>query len=610
MTDVLDLDAIDLTGIDEHPVTDSVKLYGPPGTGKTTESGGRVGRLIREHGYEVGDVAWCTYRKALAEDTLKRFVAWGFLEESDLEALHKGETRYINTIHAVANRCVGDLPDPVEPWHKADFCERLGIQFWTNDPWEDSPGQLLFDVFEWLATNCLDPAKPSDVRQCPKVEDLRSEWRGDVSGAWNKWVDYKAQRDIIDFHEMLQAPLDRGVAPTEKILVIDEYHDANALMAKLCEFWIEQAEIVIVAGDPNQVVNAYDGADPRFFERVDLPEVLLDETHRVPEEHWTAATRLLSNAHDVPPVSRNSHGRLIEYNSPRFERSEESGWIRPAPSQPASPVQLIEEYGEDMLFLTRMQMQADGVGAVLERAGILYRSQADLNGWNTDNGAERLALYNALQRLSALSPGAFDTGPGLSRFSDADVQPSSVEFAPDELVAVLEYAHAGTLSHQRDEIDEECDAIESEGRSMTADELNELVEPEFWSRYTGGAGSVGRLNKGSMSDRDRTALKAALKHNDGPINPDDIEPQVLTIHASKGQEARDVVVYDGISRRIRREMSASQTIANNEWRTWYVALTRAAERLHIMRNAFEWTSSIIPEHIREVATRQEVSADD
>ena len=608
--DILDLDDINLTGIDDHPPDESVKLFGPPGTGKTTQSGGRVGHLLRDYGYDVGDVAWCTYRNALARDTLDRFVQWGFLDEEALEDLNKGSTRYINTIHAVANRCVGDLPEPAEPWHKADFCERMGLQFWGSEPWEDTPGQLLFDVFGWMKNNCLNPAKEADVRKCPAADDLFQEWRGSVPSAWNQWCDYKAQRDIIDYYEMLAAPIDAGVTPTEDILVIDEYHDATALMAKLCTHWMDQADIVIVAGDPNQVVNAFDGADPRFFNDVELPEVLLDKTYRVPEEHWRAATRLLSKAHEIPGVKRNSTGAIVEYNSPTFEHSDENGWVSPAPARPASPAQLREETGPDVLFLTRTQLQADGVGAALEKAGFIYESQSDLHGWNTDNAQRRLTLFNALQKLSELSLADFGGGGGLSRYQSGDVNPETVHFASEEAATALEFAHASTLAQSRSDTEDLCEEWRRKGAALSADRLDDYVESEFWSRYTGGAGSVDRLNKNGMDDRDRRALAAALQRYDGPIDTEDIQTQVLTIHASKGQEASDVVVYDGVSRRIRREMRASERTEQNEWRTWYVALTRASERLHIMRDAFQWTSSIIPPDIRQTAAGQEVTADD
>jgi DNA helicase-2/ATP-dependent DNA helicase PcrA len=60
-------------------------------------------------------------------------------------------------------------------------------------------------------------------------------------------------------------------------------------------------------------------------------------------------------------------------------------------------------------------------------------------------------------------------------------------------------------------------------------------------------------------------------------------------------EADDVVVYDGISGRIERELMDDAETRRNEYRTWYVACSRAKKRLHVMRNAFEWTNPILPE---------------
>jgi DNA helicase-2/ATP-dependent DNA helicase PcrA len=96
------------------------------------------------------------------------------------------------------------------------------------------------------------------------------------------------------------------------------------------------------------------------------------------------------------------------------------------------------------------------------------------------------------------------------------------------------------------------------------------------------------------------ALRAALSRQDAPVAPEDIDTWSITIHASKGMEADDVVVYDGISNRILQEMRHHERTRDNEHRTWYVALSRARKRLHIMRHGFEWTSSIVPENLGEV----------
>lgn len=599
----LQLEDIDITGVEEHPVDTSVKLHGPPGTGKTTQSAARVATLLRDYDYELGDVCWATYRKSLAMDTLKRLAKWDIIDESELDEPHKGATRMIGTTHAVASRCVGDLPDPVEPWMKNDFCERLGIQYWTKEPWDESVGQKLFRVFEWMKTNCHEPWDPEQVRLCPFADDLRENWDGDVSSVWNKWEDYKGQKDIIDFYEMLEAPIKNNEAPTDGILVIDEYHDATPLMAKLCEMWMDEAEVVIVAGDPNQVVNAFDGADPKFFEKLNLPKVLLDKTYRVGEEHWNVATSLLEKAHDAPPVERAKNASLTEYKSPMFGHSSDSGWDVPTPNRPGSPGDIMAKHGEDTLFLARTKMQADGVGKALELAGVPYYSQDKLHGWNRDKVKDMPSLYNALQKIQPFGPEHFEGASGLARYKDAAGNPASVTLEHDEFATLLEYINAKYLVNRRSDVEDLCDEIRQNEMEMTVADLDQHVENEFWARHTAGAASVERLNKNGMSDRNRTALKNALKRNNGPIDPDKLEVGVMTIHASKGKEAQDVVVYDGVSRRVMQSMSSSDRSYNNEWRTWYVALTRASERLHIMRGGWQWTHSVIPDNILDIAGR-------
>jgi DNA helicase-2/ATP-dependent DNA helicase PcrA len=72
-------------------------------------------------------------------------------------------------------------------------------------------------------------------------------------------------------------------------------------------------------------------------------------------------------------------------------------------------------------------------------------------------------------------------------------------------------------------------------------------------------------------------------------------PRVYTIHASKGAEAETVVVYDGVTTRIKKEMLTNETAKRNEHRVWYVALTRASKNLIIARGAFDSSEPFIPE---------------
>lgn len=609
MSDI-DLSDIEITAIDEYGPDDSVKLNGPPGTGKTTESAARVARLIDNFGYDLDDVLWSTYRHSLAMETLERLAGWGVIRESELSDPTKGATRYIATTHACANRIVGGVGDMVTWYDKREFARERDLRFDKQNPWDDPAGQLLFQVFDYAANNLLDLQNQIDREQIPMIEDLEEKFRGDIGRAFADWQDYKAQRDKYDFWEQLRAPIDKGVDPNKDVVVIDEYHDATPLMAKLSERWIEQADVAIVAGDPLQVVNTYAGADPEFFTRLDLPEVLLPKAHkRPPRQHWAAATTVLEKAHTRPPVEINNSGSFHVGTSPEFSHSNATGWKVPGAGTSRSPGYMIENYGTDTMFLTRTQRQAAGVARALEKAGVLFEVQnsMDIDGWGAkEDMSERTALYNALQRLDGVTPKSANRS-GLMAYSQSDGRdPEDVRFRAREAAAILDHTNHKYLAHSRSDVTEAANKIVDRGSVVAGNELDAYVEQEFWNVYTRGNGSVRHLNKSAGSDlgtqigdRDRDALKAALRRNDEPVRG--VDTKVYTIHASKGSEAKNVVVYDGITKTIQEAMFEDEKTRKNEHRTWYVALTRSRANLFVLRGGFDWTEGFLPETLLSAA---------
>lgn len=604
--DTLALEEIDIQGIEEYPPDTSVKLFGPPGTGKTTNAAARVAKLIEDHGYSIGDVVWITYRKSLALDTLKRLAAWGVIDASELADPGRGSTKFINTAHAVANRVVGGAGEPVGYGDKKAFCEGRNLKYDKSTPWEQPPGQLLFRVFNYAKKNQLDPTDDADLRQIPTVEDLRDKYQGSIPRAYEDWKAYKDANEKIDFWEMLAAPLEAGVTPGKPVLVVDEYHDAYPLMADLAERWADSADVVIVAGDPHQVVNTYDGADPEFYRRMDYPEILLPTTYRVPYQHWGPAASLLSNAHDPPEVERVSRGRFEVRRSPGFTHSKASGWSVPAPTDEMSPAWLVEEHGDDIMMLTRTTHQLDGVARALERAGILFEvpKSSDANGWQAppnEEMSDRVAIYNALQKITRLEPASFDApDAGIQRFtSNEGVDASRVVLEAKEAAALLDHANAKHLTERRADVTDAASSWLTAEESVTAVELDEYVNAEFWGTYTHGHRSVHYLNQRGQAvgsyfgERDFDALGNALRENDYPTDAS-LPTKVYTIHASKGNEAETVAVYDGITSRIRESMTRDEAERKNEWRTWYVALTRASSNLLILKHGFDFTKEFLP----------------
>jgi DNA helicase-2/ATP-dependent DNA helicase PcrA len=502
----------------------------------------------------------------------------------------------------------------------------------------------IFAAIDWLVDNLFDPSNPDDLRYYPNNDILGEYFGGNLADIWEAWEAYKNGVDRIDFAEQLQAAYAARASPGTPILVVDEYHDATPLMARVVEMWIKRADIVIVCGDPHQVVNQYQGASPYFFERLedeyDLPKILLDKSWRVGSHHWRGATRLLAEAHTPPPVEPTGVGAIREYNSGTFANSKETGWQVPLATSEGSPAWIVNDVSDgtgvdpdrSILFLARTKVQVDGIGAALEQAGIFYRSQSDLGGWNSRRARKRRLLYNALTKIRGVTaadinrategsgsgsgpgPGPGPAGHGgligLDRWTYDDDQaddgivrhPEEIWLSSAEASALLKHTPArGYLRNGRKATDKQCDIWTCAGVAKILVDIDEWVEPEFWAAFTHGAESEKLLIKNKRSDREREALRTALNDHSETIDPDDITVSVLTIHASKGMEGDDVVVYDGVTNRILQAMRTDEEGRKNEWRTWYVALTRARETLHIMRGGFRWTTPIIPTDIRAVA---------
>lgn len=623
MTQSIEIGGIEVTpaGIEEHDATTSLKLHGPPGSGKTMNATARVALLLEEYGYDLNDVAWITYRRSLAMDTLRRLAAADVIDGSQLQNPKEGKTQYIGTAHAVANRAVDGVGDMVGVGDKIAFCKTHNLKFEKAKPWETPVGQMVFSVFSYARKNNLDPTDPEDLRMVPTYKDLQEEWNGSVPKLYRDWQDYKAQRDKYMFWEQLQAPLDDNVTLDRDILVVDEYHDAYPLMAELAEFWAANSEIVIVAGDPHQTINAYDGADPEFYERLNYSEVQLPTAwERPPMEHWEVAKSVLSKAHEPPEMEIRNRGGLQVTRAPTFKMQADQ-WVIPDIDEPYTPAWFVNEHGTNAMFLTRTTHQLDAVARHLEAGGVLFQTPrtSDVEGWvaGEEGVNKRVDMYNALQKVRRLAPVAFDSSPnGLAQYgAETDVQkPEKVILEAEEAAMLLDHANSKYLADTRASITGEIDGWLVSEEQKTAAELNEYVTPEFWGTYTQSSRSVGYLNKtGGATDtklveRDIEAIKNALYNHKHPVE----EPEVkaYTIHASKGNQAETVVLYDGITKRTKESMRRSPQSKRNEYRTWYVALTRSTNNLYVLRGAYDFADRFLPKYILSLAKEGARKADE
>jgi DNA helicase-2/ATP-dependent DNA helicase PcrA len=626
-----DLQDADMVGTETAGADESLRLHGPPGTGKSTQSALRIGALaVGEPQLRPSQMTVVTYRRSLADTIRQRLVDWGAVEVPDGVDPNSPDSgnpfRYWTTIHAAAARATGflrdvDNEDPlagmVDYQAKRQFCRELDIDFRPPKPWLETRWTVFEDLYQYAKNNLLDvgdwqyidPDRLTPLRADSgadqRLDEFREQWGGtSFESVVGRWERFKRDHDTHDFYEQLEAAL-TGSTPPTRLVVIDEYHDATPLMAAVSERWIDAAETAIVAGDPDQVVNAYAGASPRFFEDLgqrvdrDMPVVRLFRSWRCPDEHFQAAARVLRDERKVPTLTTDGPGELLRHGTSQYEHDGDQ-WHVPGASMDGSPYRLWETHGPEIMFLTRTQKQADGVAAALDEEGVIYRSQSSVGGsWET-----RLRLLRALDLLEGVAPGDDSRPTSIGDYGGGTEHrsPDHRALAVEDARALLRHTHGRYLDNDEDDRREWLFAYDRNDDPVPLSEFDDHVTDKWWLRYNCGRSAIANFVR--LSGRDRDALRAAWDRYDRfDVDLDNIGTRVLTIHASKGVEASDVVVFDGITGRIQESVATDADTRENEARTWYVALTRASERVHIIRDAFAWTDEYLPPDLEPRAAR-------
>ena len=290
-----------MSGTDPH-VT---RLFGGPGSGKTTALLDRVEGILEDDDVAISDVLVVSYTRAAAAEVRERLA-----ERMDVHP--KSLQGNVCTMHAKAYELLNlSRGDVVGESDKKEFCESFGIEY--EDEYKSAGrrtarsttlGNKIIATSQWLQRTNRDVADWYDVPFQWDVEDVRlppeidphslsgnkytptwssDDTRLDVPEAIRGWRAHKGENELIGFADMLERVAQRSLVPSVDYLVIDEFQDITTLQYRVYQEWRPHMKQILIAGDDDQVVYAWQGADPNLLldAEVDDDEVL-PNSYRLP----------------------------------------------------------------------------------------------------------------------------------------------------------------------------------------------------------------------------------------------------------------------------------------------------------------------------------------
>ncbi|PSQ01425.1 ATP-dependent DNA helicase Rep [Halobacteriales archaeon QS_5_70_17] len=569
------------------------RLFGGPGCGKTTALLDRVDGLL-DDGVAVDDVLVVSYTRAAAAEIRERLA-------ERLDENPRSLRGNVCTMHAKAYELL-DLSrgDVVGEKQKKEFCEDYGLEF--EDEYEASRrrssrsttmGNKIIATSQWLQRTRRDVADWYDVPFQWNVDEVRlppeidpesqtgnkytptwpsSDDRLDVPEAIRAWRSYKGEQGVIGFADMLERVKQRSLLPNVDYLVIDEFQDITTLQYEVYDEWKPHMKRALIAGDDDQVVYAWQGADPSLLLDEEGDDVILDTSYRLPSRILNVVNREIAHVRERQEKDfrpRTEGGRVEAVRSPSMYDLVRN--IRATVEQ--------DEDG-DVMVLFRARYQMFQFMDEFIDYGIPFRALTDQRMWT-----DRLIDY--IDAVEALHDGEPIDGLQARRLAE-----------------MLDSAAFGT--GQRDDL---FDAIDDRQEEAGVDDLRELeVGPAFvkdHAPFTPDPASAGDMIR-KVTNYQTRSIEAYFSGDYQHVDPSRV--RVGTIHSAKGREADHVFVATDLTEKVVEQMAASlqdrtdggsevgdvdeftkhtdpvPTLTDNERRVFYVGMSRARERLVLLEN--------------------------
>tara|TARA_R110000803_G_scaffold24702_6_gene59340 strand:- start:802 stop:2340 length:1539 start_codon:yes stop_codon:yes gene_type:complete len=495
-------------------------ILGPPGTGKTEYLLKRIEEELA-NGTDPTRIGYFAYTVKAANEARTRAM-------NRFKELDKKDFIYFRTLHSLAFRQLSlTKNDVMKDEHFKELSELLGIKLSNTNRKMDTYG---FPMQDDIFAKIIDMARVRNITLEQQFQEI-----GHLDGGWMKLKyihdgikKYKKERKVYDFTDMIMEFNNRNdddIIPSFDVLIIDEAQDLLPVQWKMVKKIMEKATRIYIAGDDDQSIFKWAGANPQDLIGLEGERYILNQSHRIPKKIHDAATNLINRVENrIPKIwqPKKEEGDLQFHNMRQavYSKMDQGQWLIMA---------------RDNYNLEQIATELRGRGFYYSRYGIPsvpLKKIIAINAW-TDltlrNQPISLNRVNSIYHYMTVNKGV---AYGFKTMPNADPDAS---YSYDILV-----------------------------------EKYGLLIPKYkvWHQA---------LDRIPIID---TVYIIAILRRKQNLN---LEPRInlSTIHGAKGGEADNVMLLTDLPRK------ADESYFNDpddERRVFYVGMTRAKKALHIVRS--------------------------
>ncbi len=468
------------------------KVIGPPGTGKTRRLLNEVHKYVQKD-IPLDKIGYFAFTRKAAGEARERFLAKN-------EDLTKKDIKYFQTLHSLAFNNLGLKEENVmqEGNYKA-IGETCGIQIKYAAHETNNFNGIFSSDSEYLSLINLARVKQIPVEdQFDLNEHLTWITREKITAIEKEINYYKKTYGLIDFTDMIAKFLkqDKLKIPQFKVIFVDEAQDLSliqwAMINKIekdtgCDVWI--------AGDDDQAIFGWAGADVDSFIKWKGRELLLDQSQRVPsliqQKALGVINRIYYNRIQKNYLPKDIPGNIYQ----RYKLND------------------IDMTKGDWLILTRTKSLWKPIPPFLKRKGLYFNT--------VEGNSIGKTLHEDIQTWQEFKQG----------------------LTPPEI--------------RRQRLEE------------VTGEKNFNINLNWDAAFKNIA-----LTK-------REYMRSMLDNEEDLSKPPRIK--VSTIHGAKGGEATNVVLFLNQTTNTIKGSKKSQAKEEEEFRVWYVGITRTMENLFLIK---------------------------